>query len=159
MRGSARAAHGSRWRWRARESSRLDRRARREGERGRRWPSAREDWDASPTSETSESRLPATTQGSFRQRLQQPETVTGVLSADPPRNGERVPEGAPPTSDALLAFRADGGVVRSTDGAPLAHPPCRVCSRRCVSITFSHFRQNTRPHGEFYVYIYACVLE
>ena len=25
-------------------------------------------------------------------------------------------------SDALLAFRADGGVVWSTDGAPLAHP-------------------------------------
>ena len=30
---------------------------------------------------------------------------------------------APPQqSDALLAFRADGGVVWSTDGAPLAHP-------------------------------------
>ena len=25
-------------------------------------------------------------------------------------------------SDALLAFRADGGVVQCTDGAPLAHP-------------------------------------
>ena len=28
----------------------------------------------------------------------------------------------PQQSDALLAFRADGGVVWSTDGAPLAHP-------------------------------------
>ena len=30
----------------------------------------------------------------------------------------------PQQSDALLAFRADGGVVWSTDGAPLAHPVC-----------------------------------
>ena len=50
--------------------------------------------------------------------------------------------GAPPTIRPLLAFRADGEVVWSTDGAPLAHPVS--CYRLCVSNKFSHFRQKTR---------------
>ena len=48
----------------------------------------------------------------------------------------------PQQYDALLAFRADGEVVWSTDGAPLAHPVS--CYRLCVSNKFSHFRQKTR---------------
>ena len=39
-----------------------------------------------------------------------------------PQNGRGCLRALPQQSDALLAFRADGGVVWSTDGAPLAHP-------------------------------------
>ena len=49
----------------------------------------------------------------------------GTRGISHPRNA-RVPEGAPPQqSDALLAFRADGGVVWSTDGGWHAPRPPR----------------------------------
>ena len=46
----------------------------------------------------------------------------GTRGISHPRSG-RVPAGAPPTRRPLLAFRADGGVVWFSDGAPLPRPP------------------------------------
>ena len=53
-----------------------------------------------------------------------------------PQNGRGCLRALPQQSDALLAFRADGGVVWSTDGAPLAHPTQTGCpwSRLRVSL-------------------------
>ena len=45
----------------------------------------------------------------------------GTRGISHPRNG-RAPAGVPPTNRSLLALREDGGVVRSSDGAPFAHP-------------------------------------
>ena len=50
-----------------------------------------------------------------------PDQSMGPGGLATPQSG-RAPAGAPPSNQPLQAFRADGGVVWSSGGAPLAHP-------------------------------------
>ena len=47
------------------------------------------------------------------------------------RTGSVTDTHTPIVKCATLAVREDGGLVWSTDGAPFAHPACRVCYRLC----------------------------
>ena len=47
------------------------------------------------------------------------------------RTGSVTDTHTPIVKCATLAVREDGGVVWSSDGAPFAHPACRVCYRLC----------------------------